>query len=441
MLSGWQQRCLNRAVFDYIQEEGGSDTLLKELRELFGNEGDNGIAEVEQDRSILKQKWISIVRLQSKIVELEKRNEKLCDEIARAPVKEIVDDGLEWVPREKCTFRLVLESSVTAMCLHPILPVIYIGLENGKLLRYDILSHEMPLQSVQAHVDAVTTVSISRGERGLYLASGSKDAICKIWEVEADSSLVHVRTLRGHENTISGSQFFERGTDVLLATCSRDLQVKIWDISTGYCSKSFQAHTQWVRTVKVHGEFVVTGSNDSSLRLSHWPSGNGLSMGIGHEYPVEEVCILFPVPGCPDSAILPQYSQLGFQYVASASRDGSIRIWKVCLPKFVPHRDPRPNPLDTNFKVVAILKDHKSWVRDIRQFGSYLFSCSDDGTIKCWKIDWLSLSKTECIKQWDLNETGFQNCLTMDDYYPGRQSLRRLLFSGSTNGTLTCYMR
>lgn len=439
MLTYKQRQSLNHAICDYVRQNEGSDELLVQLESVLLP---NGSDVIPQDPNLLERKWNSIVRLQSKIMELEKNCEELQKSIdeQQSSTNQISNASSDWCPRDTPSFQITLDASITALCLHPSLPIIFIGLDSGKLLRYDILNVELPLQSTMAHMDGITSISISlpnENGRPAYLATTSKDLNTKIWELELDSTLSHIKTLAGHEHTVSDCQFFERGADLLLATCSRDLYLKIWDISNGWCIKSFQPHTQWIRSLHVHGEFVLTGSNDSAIRLTHWPSGNGLSMGIGHEFPVEKVLILIPDP----QHLQPQYQPLGFQHVASASRDGTIRLWKVSLPKFIPHRPPRPNPLDTTFKVIAVLTDHNSWVRDLRQFNDMLFSCSDDGSVKCWSLDWTNLSTTTCKKSWDLSNKGFQNCLTLDNIaFTGLPS-RKLLFSGSSEGTLTSFMR
>ncbi|CDO93061.1 unnamed protein product [Kluyveromyces dobzhanskii CBS 2104] len=444
MLTDNQRLSLNRAICDYVRHNGASNELVAQLDSLLlaNAPQDNADAIATQDTKLLEKKWNSIVKLQSRIMDLEKYSAELQKSIdeEQTTQKQISDASLDWEPKDSPSFQVTLGASITALCLHPTLPVIFVGLDSGKLLRYDILNMELPLQSIVAHMDGITSISISlRSENGrpAYLATASKDLSAKIWELELDSTLSHIKTLIGHEHTVSDCQLFERGADLLLATCSRDLFVKVWDTSNGWCIKSFQPHTQWIRSINVHGEFILTGSNDSAIRLTHWPSGNGLSMGIGHEFPVEKVLILIPDP----AHLQPQYQPLGFQNVASASRDGTIRIWKVCLPKFIPHRPPRPNPLDTNFKVIAVLKDHQSWVRDLHQFQNKLFSCSDDGTVKCWELNWEKLSDTTCAKSWDLSKNGFQNCLTLDNITFTALPLRKLLLSGSNEGTLTCFMR
>ena len=273
MLSDTQRRYLNRAVYDYVQAEGAPAQLLEKLGEVLQVGEDAGreagdVAGDGADAQILAKKWNSIVRLQSKILDLEQRCEDLQRQVSAQPVSSVGEAGQGWVPGDTRSFAISAEAAVTALCLHPTLPVVFIGLDNGKLLRYDILNHEMPLQSVLAHIDTITSISVTSSASPFYLATASKDASCKLWELAADAELAHVRSFIGHEHTVSSCQFFERGTDRLLATCSRDLHVKIWDTSNGWCVKSFQPHTQWIRTLHVQGEYVVTGSNDCLLYTS-----------------------------------------------------------------------------------------------------------------------------------------------------------------------------
>ncbi|KAM9932634.1 hypothetical protein OXX80_007738, partial [Metschnikowia pulcherrima] len=60
----------------------------------------------------------------------------------------------------------------------------------------------------------------------------------------------HVRTLTGHEHTVSAVAFSPTNPTYLYSV-SRDRSVKVWDLSSGFCVASFVGHSDWVRNVDV----------------------------------------------------------------------------------------------------------------------------------------------------------------------------------------------
>ncbi|AET38090.1 Pac1p Ecym_2356 [Eremothecium cymbalariae DBVPG len=454
-----QQRVeLNKSIYDYVDRCGAEERFLVELRDVLElSEADCDAVGNGRDADLLLKKWNSIIRLHRKIIDLEQKCQQLTDELEAIPTEayreaERSDNNAMWMPRANATFQLDLGSSVTDIKLHPSLPVVFLATDQGKMVAYDLFNRSMPLHSTQAHMKGITSLAlVETAEGGLLVSTTSKDLQCKIWSFTDNAGFQPNRTLSSHEHIVSQSRFLRSGTDLLLVTCSRDLTVKVWDTKSGWCVKSFQPHNQWIRTLDVHGDFIITGSNDSSLRLSHWPSGNGLSMATLHEFPIEKVLII-PMSdppasnntanGKPTTVPLeltnfdPDYGLLGFKYCISCSRDNLIILWKIPLPKFIPHRPPQPNPLQTQFEKVNIFKGHTSWVRDIKVRGSHLFSCSDDRSIRCW-----DLVTGECVKVWPEASQGFINCLSVDSDVTKDKLLRDLLLLGSIDGKCNVFMK
>jgi len=56
------------------------------------------------------------------------------------------------------------------------------------------------------------------------------------------------------------------GGDYLLS-CSRDKTIRLWEISTGYCKRTFVGHEGWVRKLATSkdGKTFVSCSDDQSV--------------------------------------------------------------------------------------------------------------------------------------------------------------------------------
>lgn len=182
--------------------------------------------------------------------------------------------------------------------------------------------------------------------------SCSSDLSVKIWDIAAGWK--NVRTLHGHEHSVSCVRFLPG--DRHLVSASRDRTLRVWETATGFCTRTLHGHDDWVRTVDVSedGRSLVSGSNDHTLRLWDAQTGEARHELRGHEHVVE--CVAFAptsayanirtlggirMPRDDPSASLPG------QYIASGSRDKTIRVWSQqgqCLRVLVRFS---PNPVWT----------------------------------------------------------------------------------------------
>ena len=49
-------------------------------------------------------------------------------------------------------------------------------------------------------------------------------------------------------------------------SCSRDKTIKMWEVATGYCVKTYTGHRDWVRMVRVLPAFGGTGGGSGNIR-------------------------------------------------------------------------------------------------------------------------------------------------------------------------------
>ena len=127
------------------------------------------------------------------------------------------------------------------------------------------------------------------------MASSSTDLSIKIWDIQEYKC---VRTLRGHDHTISAVRFVPPSIGALyleksdnsssnapgaeaaaggamggvdpsvagskfLVSASRDQTIKFWDIETGFCDSTISDHGDWVRCIAVRPASVAPSSSSA----------------------------------------------------------------------------------------------------------------------------------------------------------------------------------
>lgn len=55
-------------------------------------------------------------------------------------------------------------------------------------------------------------------------------------------------------------------TDDLIVSGSTDRTIRVWDIATGTCLHTLYGHTSTVRCLALHGDIIVSGSRDATVR-------------------------------------------------------------------------------------------------------------------------------------------------------------------------------
>ena len=56
-------------------------------------------------------------------------------------------------------------------------------------------------------------------------------------------------------------------------SASRDKTIKMWEVATGYCVKTYTGHREWVRMIRIlplDGSLMASCSNDQTIRV--WSS-------------------------------------------------------------------------------------------------------------------------------------------------------------------------
>lgn len=478
ILTAKQQEELNKAVAQY----------LVGLADLAGREPpDLDLLHVEPESlpqvipNYLEKKWSTVLRLQKRIMDLEAEVGSLRSIMDSQPAA-VVENGtskLHWLPLvTKQIFNTLSNQQVTTVAIHPVLPVVVCGCSDGAIVVWNLAVDDLvPEKIIKAHTRAVNKVAWAKlavdinGTKEYIFASCSSDLSVKVWK---GASYKQIRSFLGHEHTVSSVMF--SGDPRLLYSVSRDKTVKVWDTVGGNCVKSYIGHSDWVRSLDVSGsntgtastsagaslssqDFVLTCSNDQSIRLSHAESGTGLSLLIGHGHVVEDVKFLPPhsnkyidnflkknqqrFPSMPTTlAEEPVYTSLGFKYCVSCGRDNSVKLWLLPPPVLKPHRPPLPSAMNNSQGwLLDSFVGHASWVKSlaVHPNGRFIFSAGDDKTIKVWDLEGLAEGKVRCVRKL-LGHEGFVNSI---DFAPVEKNekeieekMRCIFISGGVDSTV-----
>ncbi|KAH9624346.1 hypothetical protein KSS87_012409 [Heliosperma pusillum] len=140
------------------------------------------------------------------------------------------------------------------------------------------------LQILTAHQNEVWFVQFSNG--GKYLASSSSDCTAIIWKVVPNGEFTVKHTLESHQNPVSFVSWSP--DDTMLLTCGNVEVVKLWDVETGTCKRTFGDHGFIVSSCAwfPDSKRLVCGSSEQEKGIYMWDhDGNELRVWRGSRMP------------------------------------------------------------------------------------------------------------------------------------------------------------
>ena len=319
------------------------------------------------------------------IMELESRIASLQSELDSTTPTSLIRKNMDptaWLPRAPARHSLTgHRDPVTAVAFHPVFSVLASGSEDTTIKIWDWEMGELE-RTVKGHTKAVQDVDFGGPRTGILLASCSSDMMIKLWD--PTNGYKNIRTLTGHDHSVSAVRFIPSAAGEYLVSASRDRSLRIWEVATGYCVKTIQGHVDWVRDVcpSFDGKWLLSASNDQSARLWDASTAELKATFMGHEHVVE--CGMFAPPASyPYLAQIaglkkPPPATSSSEFIATGSRDKTIRLW------------------DSRGTLLKTLLGHDNWVRALafHPGGKYLLSVSDDKSIRCWDLT----QDARCIK-------------------------------------------
>lgn len=431
ILSSRQHIELNASVLQYLKpilknEPETYNILESKLydRNLSISQDENIISKtIEIPDNYLQKKWATVLRLQRNIQELELKNNAL--EERNLELQDIINKKntensnnnlnvnnknsifkIDWIPSYLKSSLKFHTSSITAIAIHPFNPYIVTASQDGMIVIWNWLDLSEPINQIKnAHSKSINSLIFQKNS--LNLISCSSDQFIKVWDLSIPNNVtIPIKSLTGHEHIISSLSISNKDSNILFS-CSRDKTIKIWDLQTGWTIRSINAHSDWVRSIDSINDYIISCSSDTSIRLTHWPTGIGIGLCLGHKQVIEDLKFIPSKSNkyldklIDNNNLNSEYDKLGFKYAVSCGRDKLIKIWKLPLPDYnTINGNPIANSMNPYGECILEIKGHESWVRclQIHYNGKYLFSCSDDQTIKIWDLSNLDLKNIQPIK-------------------------------------------
>ncbi|KAK9714124.1 hypothetical protein RND81_06G073100 [Saponaria officinalis] len=162
----------------------------------------------------------------------------------------------------------------------------------------------IPLEELKGHKAPISHVRMLSGERVL---SSSHDGTVKMWDARIGSCIATVAHCPG---AVLCTEYDD--STGILAAAGRDSVVHIWDIRAGKHVHKLAGHTKWIRSIKMVGDRIITGSDDWTARIWSISQGSCDAILAHHSGPV--LCV---ENSGPDNGII------------TGSNDGSVRFWET----------------------------------------------------------------------------------------------------------------
>ena len=294
-----QKDDLNRAIYDYLRMnslEGSMESFRSECPT------DQSAIENHKPVDLQEKKWVSIIRLQKKIIDLEGRIEELEAEIntlSKFKRRDLKPEETELL-MPKPPSKSVLtghKGVVNKVEFHPFYTTIGSAGEDGALKLWDFETGRLET-TLKGHTKSINSLAFDTS--GNLCATASSDLSIKIWDLNENCC---IKTLNGHDHTVSSVQWNQAGTHLL--TASRDSTIKIWEVSSGFCIRTMHGHKEWVRYAVYNSvdTLIASCSNDQTIILWQIGKEEPLLHMYGHEHVIERLIFANPIAkGCIHNA-------------------------------------------------------------------------------------------------------------------------------------------
>ncbi|CAN8256072.1 unnamed protein product [Cochlearia groenlandica] len=118
--------------------------------------------------------------------------------------------------------------------------------------------------TIEGESDTLTALALSPDDKLLFSAGHSRQI--RVWDLE---TLKCIRSWKGHEGPVMGMACHASGG--LLATAGADRKVLVWDVDGGFCTHYFKGHKGVVSSILFHPDsdknILFSASDDATVRV------------------------------------------------------------------------------------------------------------------------------------------------------------------------------
>ncbi|XP_061944570.1 protein TORMOZ EMBRYO DEFECTIVE-like [Populus nigra] len=141
----------------------------------------------------------------------------------------------------------------------------FIACSNGDAIKIVDSPNASIKASIEVDTDAgVTALALSPDDKFLFSAGHSR--LIRVWDL---STFKCVRSWKGHDGPVMAMACHASGG--LLATAGADRKVLVWDVDGGFCTHYFKGHKDVVTTLMFHPDtnktLLFSGSADATVRV------------------------------------------------------------------------------------------------------------------------------------------------------------------------------
>ncbi|KAI3463765.1 hypothetical protein Pfo_020428 [Paulownia fortunei] len=177
------------------------------------------------------------------------------------------------------------------------------GSDDQSVLVWDKQTTQL-LEELKGHDAQVSIVRMLSGERVL---TAAHDGTVKMWDVRTDTC---VATVGRCSSAVLCMEYDD--SSGILAAGGRDAVVNIWDIRAGRQMHKLLGHSKWIRSIRMVGDTVITGSDDWTARM--WAISQGTCDAV---------------LACHDGPVLSVEYSIADKGIITGSNDGLLRFWET----------------------------------------------------------------------------------------------------------------
>ena len=197
-----------------------------------------------------------------------------------------------------------------------------------------------PLATIRSgHTGKITAIAFSCN--GLKMVTASRDLSLIIWDTFSHKQIQVLHAC--HKDWINTCCFSDTSSDYLM-TGSNDLTLKLWDLKSGTTKTTFKGHTSSINSVAFSQGCVVSAALDGSVKV--WTrKGIEITTLYCHKQRVNSCFVIIPgknnegassnwadIVSEEEEGLKSTNVKLDEISIVTASDDGTIGVWKPFLP-------------------------------------------------------------------------------------------------------------